>query len=219
MRSELAVPWLWRLLAAGAMTLLPLPPAAAQAPGAPGDTVPAHSASAPLLPGDLVRVRVWREPELSGDFGVDESGTVVLPRLGPTRAEGVPADELRRSIVAALGAYLNHASVEVVLLRRVQILGAVRNPGLFPVDGTMTLGDALALAGGTTPQGHPDRVVLLRRATGTRTVISRRTRVSETPLGSGDQLYVPERGWLSRNPGVVGGITAAVIGLVATLTR
>mgnify|MGYP006138574437 FL=1 len=95
----------------------------------------------------------------------------------------------------------------------------MRTPGLYPVDATMTLGDALALAGGTTPQGHPDRVVLVRRSDGGRTTVSARTKVSDTPLASGDQLFVPERGWVSRNPGVVGGIVAAFVGLIATLTR
>lgn len=200
-----------------ALSLLPLP-ARSQAP--PAGPAPAASPAADtLLPGDVVRLRVWREPDLSGDFGVDESGTVVLPRLGPTRVRGVPAGELRARIVRGYTAFLNHASVEVTLLRRVQILGAVRTPGLYPVDATMTLGDALALAGGTTPQGHPDRVVLVRRADGGRTTVSARTQVADTPLASGDQLYVPERGWMSRNPGVVGGMVAALVGLIATLTR
>jgi polysaccharide export outer membrane protein len=167
----------------------------------------------------VVRLRIWREPDLSGDFAVDETGTVVLPRLGPTPVAGTPAAELRARIVRGYTAFLNHEAVEVVLLRRVQILGAVRTPGLYPVDATMTLGDALALAGGTTPQGHPDRVVLVRRGDGGRTPATRRTLVADTPLGSGDQLYVPERSWLSRNPGVVSAAAAAVVGLIATLAR
>lgn len=182
----------------------------------PAAAAPADGA---LRAGDVVRVRVWREPDLSGDFGVDETGTVVLPRLGPVTAAGVPAAALRERIVRGYTAFLNHASVEVTLLRRVQVLGAVRTPGLYPVDATMTLGDALALAGGTTPQGHPGRVVLVRRATGERIAVPTRTPVAETPLASGDQLYVPERSWLSRNPGVVSATVAAVVGLIATLTR
>ncbi|HEX6909833.1 MAG TPA: polysaccharide biosynthesis/export family protein [Longimicrobium sp.] len=200
-----------------AFSLLPLAARPQAPPPLPPDT--AGTAPGALAPGDVVRLRIWREPDLSGDFGVDETGTVVLPRLGPTSVAGVPAAELRERIVHGYTAFLNHQAVEVTLLRRVQVLGAVRAPGLYPVDATMTLGDALALAGGTTPQGHPDRVVLMRRADGVRTAATRRTRVADTPLASGDQIYVPERGWLSRNPGVVGGIAAAVLGLIATLAR
>ncbi|HEU0299529.1 MAG TPA: polysaccharide biosynthesis/export family protein, partial [Longimicrobium sp.] len=83
-------------------SLLPLA-ALAQAPPAAADAPAAASARDTLLPGDLVRLRVWREPDLSGDFAVDETGTVVLPRLGPTRVRGVPAGELRERIVYLWG--------------------------------------------------------------------------------------------------------------------
>ncbi len=209
-------------LAALALVLAPAPAAAqgsANPPAGSGSAaVPADAAPA-LLPGDVVRVRVWREPDLSGDFAVDENGTVVLPRLGRISVAGERPAALRDRIVRGLSVYLNHSSVEVILLRRVQILGAVRNPGLYPVDATMTLGDAIALAGGTTPQGHPDRVVLVHREGGGGTVVSRRTLIGDSPLRSGDQLFVPERGWASRNTGVLVGIVTATLGLIATLTR
>ena len=172
-----------------------------------------------LIPGDVVRVRVWREPDLSGEFAVDETGAVVLPRLGRVAVAGEPPAALRDRIARGYLAFLNHTSVEVTLLRRVQVLGAVRNPGLYPVDATMTLGDALALAGGTTPQGHPDRVVLVHRDGGGGTVVSRRTLIGDTPLRSGDQLFVPERSWVTRNTGVVVGMVTAALGLLATIAR
>jgi polysaccharide export outer membrane protein len=179
---------------------------------------PAADLALALIPGDVVRVRVWREPDLSGDFAVDENGAVVLPRLGRMAAAGERPSVLRERIVGGYTAFLNHSSVEVTLLHRVQILGAVRNPGLYPVDATMTLGDALALAGGTTPQGHPDRVVLVHREGGG-TTVSRRTLIGDSPLRSGDQIYVPERSWASRNTGVLVGIVTGALGLIATLTR
>jgi protein involved in polysaccharide export with SLBB domain len=208
----------WMGAAFLALSLAPAP-AGAQAPFSEAAPAAAARPEDVLFPGDVVRLRVWREPDLSGDFGVDQNGVVVLPRLGPTTVRGVAGDELRARIVRGYTAFLNHASVEVTLLHRVQVLGAVRTPGLYPVDATMTLGDVLALAGGTTPQGRPDRVLLVRRATGERIAVAARTPVSETPLGSGDQLYVPERSWLSRNPGVVSAGLAAVVGLIATLSR
>ena len=230
MRPTLALsrlPWTLRaLLLALAALLLVLLASIASATGLAAQELPAGSASAAaradsaalaLIPGDVVRVRVWREPDLSGDFAVDENRTVVLPRLGRIDAGGPPA-ALRERITRGYTAFLNHASVEVTLLRRVQILGAVRNPGLYPVDATLTLGDAIALAGGTTPQGHPDRVMVMHREGGA-AVASRRTLIGDSPLRSGDQLFVPERSWASRNTGVLVGIVSATLGLVATLAR
>lgn len=166
-----------------------------------------------LQPGDAVKLRVWREPELSGEFPVDEHGDAVFPKLGPVRVANLTTDSLSRMLVATYSAYLRDPSVEVVMLRRVTVSGAVKNPGLYPVDPTMTVVDAVALAGGATPQGKLDRVVLLRDGKTLTAELRRQTRLAETPLRSGDQLYVPERSWLSRNPWVV----AAVVGAVATV--
>ncbi len=196
-----------------ALVLLPalLLTAGAAAQASPGD---------PLRPGDLVRLRIWREPDMSGDFPVDESGMVVLPRVGPMRVTGEGPDQLRSRLVRAYEAFLQHSSIEVKLLRRVQVLGAVRNPGLYPVDATMTVADALALAGGTTPDGHPHRVELVRGGKRVPVQITGQTPISASSIRSGDQLFVPERSWLSRNTGLAtAGITGGVSLIIALFTR
>jgi hypothetical protein len=43
--------------------------------------------------------------------------------------------------------------------------------------------------------------------------------VGESPLRSGDQLFVPERSWLSRNPGVVMGGISATATLIWAIRR
>lgn len=175
------------------------------------------SASEPpgaLRPGDVVRLKIWREPDFSGDYPVDETGTVVFPRLGPVRVASVTADSLKASLVRSYAAYLVNPSIEVTALRRVKVLGAVKSPGLYQVDPTMSVADALALAGGVAGDGRGDHVELVRNGARLQTDIRSDTRLADTPIRSGDQLYVPQRGWLSRNAGVVAaGISA--IGLVA----
>ncbi|HEX6911883.1 MAG TPA: polysaccharide biosynthesis/export family protein [Longimicrobium sp.] len=185
-------------------------PQAAQA-GADGDA---------LRPGDLVRVRIWREPDLSGDFAVDGDGVVVFPKLGPRPVTHASAAALRDRLVAEYGEYLAHPSIEVTLLRRLQVLGAVRSPGLYPVDGTMTITDVLALAGGATPSGDPRRVELIRGGTRVTARLDVNGRVAGSPVRSGDQIYVPERSWLSRNTGVAAALASTTVTvLLALLTR
>lgn len=167
-----------------------------------------------LRPGDIIRLQIWREPDLSGEFPVDETGAVVLPRLGPVTVAGQSADSLKARLVRAYEGFLNHSSINVTLLRRLQILGAVRNPGLYPVDATMTVADALALAGGTTPQGNPDRIELVRGGERLAGRLSRNTQIVGSQIQSGDQIFVPERSWISRNTGVVFGAISAVLALV-----
>ena len=173
--------------------------------------------SEPLRPGDVVRLRIWREPDLSGDFPVDESGQVVLPRLGPVSVMAISRDSLRRSLLAAYTTYLKNPSIEVMLLRRINVLGAVKNPGLYPVDPTMTVADALALAGGASADGRRDRVELLRGGEKVVVKLDPGARLGDTPIRSGDQLYVPERSWFSRNQGIVIGTVSAFAALAIRL--
>jgi len=189
-------------------------PVAAQAPPAASPV----QDSLPLRPGDLIRLRIWREPDMSGDFTVNEDGVAVLPEIGPLRVTTGPADEVKASIVRELSTYLNHPSIDVAILRRVQVAGAVQKPGLYHIDPTMTIGDAIALAGGISESGRTDKVEILRGGQKLWSV-SGRSYIGQTAVQSGDQLYVPERSWISRNPGVILAFLSTITVLIYTVRR
>jgi protein involved in polysaccharide export with SLBB domain len=172
-----------------------------------------------IRPGDLVRVKIWREPDLSGDIAVDEHGSAVFPRLGPMDVASLTADSLRSTLVHGYQAYLRNPSIEVTLLRRVNVLGAVAKPGLYTVDATTTVADVIALAGGVTGNGSEGNVQLLRNGERTRLRLSAQNRIGQTPARSGDQLYVPERSWVSRNPWLITAGVSAVASLVLAFTQ
>ena len=183
-----------RLLLASAL-LLPGPVHGQQA--APDST------AARLQPGDVLRLAIWREPDLSGDFEVDEHGTAVLPKLGPKQVATLDPESLRTQIVEEYARYLRNPSIKVTFLRRFTVLGAVVKPGVYSVDPTMTIADALALAGGAAPDGRRDRVEVRRGGVRVATRLSDATRIAESPIRSGDELFVPERSWVSRNTALV----------------
>ena len=204
------------LVAVGLMLICA--PARAQTPNAA--TVGSGGDGDVLRPGDVIKLNVWREPEWSGEFAVDEAGVAVLPRLGAVHVTSMTADSLRRFLVDSLGRYLRNPSIEVVPLRKVQVLGAVRTPGLYPVPSTVTIGDVLAMAGGATPDGKPDQAVLRRNGEDLRIKLNSSTRLADTPVRTGDQIYVPQRGWMSRNAGLVAaGLSAATTLVVALMLR
>lgn len=193
------------------LALAAVPVARAQSPERPA------SGAGALRPGDIVRLEIWREPTLSGKFQVDQTGTVVLPKIGAVEVAGVAPRALEEQIIRSFRRYLRNPSITVTFLRRVNVLGAVRAPGLYPVDPTMTIADVLALAGGTLPYGDPDEVRLLRDGQVLQTDITQRTRVDELPIRSGDQLYVPERSWFSRNTGIVATAISSTVSLVIAI--
>ena len=172
-----------------------------------------------LRPGDVIRVRIWREPDLSGEFPVDERGEAVFPKIGSVSVLGMHPASLKARLIESYSRYLRNPAIEVIPMRRITILGGVRNPGLYPVDLTMTLADAFALAGGVSPEAKPDEVELVRGATRTRFKISNETRIADTPVRSGDQLYVPTRGWVARNPWVLTAGITAVLSVALALVR
>jgi polysaccharide export outer membrane protein len=179
---------------------------------------PASSGMAAVLePGDLVRLKIWREPDLSGDFDVDEHVMAVFPKIGPVHVSEISTDSLRKMLVATYSTYLRDPAIEITMLRRVNVLGAVTRPGLYPIDPTMSVADVLALAGGALPNGNQKKLELIRDGQKVPVDFSMRTPVSETPIRSGDQLYLPERSWLSRNGAVVGAFIAGSIGIGTAL--
>ena len=171
-----------------------------------------------LQPGDRVRLKVWREPDLSGEFDVADPGVVVFPKVGRIDVRQMTTDSLTALLLAGYAGSLRDPSVEVTVLRRVNVQGSVRAPGLYYVDPTITVSGALAMAGGISADGNHDRIELLRGGDTRPIRLVRESRLTDTSLQSGDQLRVRERTWLARNTGFVSaGLTAAAVVFAALI--
>ncbi len=172
-----------------------------------------------LGPGDGLRLRIYREPDLSGEYVVDERGVVVLPKIGEWRVTGIPADSVRGAIRAALKQFLATESIEITPFRRVAVTGAVLKPGLYPVDPSMSVADALILAGGVAPNGK-ERVVELRAAGATAGAeLPAETRVWDTGAGGTRQLHVPQKPWVRRNGTLLVSLALSTVTTVGWLVQ
>jgi polysaccharide biosynthesis/export protein len=202
--------WTLAVLAAAAVAV-PLPAAAQNAPPAANDRI--H-------PGDLIRLEIWREPDLSGRWTVPVDGIVVFPRVGPRNVLDRSIDDVKNELLAELERYLINPSILLEVHRKVQILGAVRTPGVYTLDPTFTISDALAAAGGVSPDGRQDRVELRRDDRVVMVLLQGRTPLSDAPIRSGDQLFVPERSYVGRNLGSIAALVTGTLGvLIAVLAR
>ena len=203
-----------RLLLLGAAVLLLVPPS-----GAACQDIATASAQT-VRPGDVVRLNIWREPDMSGEFIVDESGIVIFPRVGEYRVGDDTPETLKARLLADYQQYLRNPSIEITILRRVSIVGAVRSPGLHLVDPTVTLADALARAGGPTDNADQNKLRIIRDGVELALDVRADTRITDSPLRSGDQIYVPLKSWVTRNAGVVAaGITGTVSLIIALFLR
>jgi polysaccharide export outer membrane protein len=170
-----------------------------------------------LEPGDVIRLRIWREENMSGEFTVDADGTVVFPRLGARSVTAMAPPALKAELVQEYSRILRTPSVEVTFLRRIAVGGAVQRPAVYHIDPTMTVRDVVLEAGGPTPVGRNDVIELIRDGTLIQANLRQDLPIVESPIRSGDQLYIPERNWLSRNIGAAVGIGGAVLSFAATM--
>lgn len=196
-------------------------PAIASSQGTPkaGDSTPT-SVVGGLGPGDFIQISIWREPDLSDTVQVDNSGVAVFPKLGPIEVTGIRPDSLEKLLVRDYSKFLQNPSIRIKVLRRITIWGAVERPGTYPVDLTMSITDALALAGGAASDGKSDKVELRRGSTRRLIDLSGHAEpVNDLSLRSGDQLVVPRRSWVSRNPGIIVGTIGTLTSIVYLLAR
>jgi protein involved in polysaccharide export with SLBB domain len=179
---------------------------------------PANPGEVVLQPGDKVQLKIWREPDLSGEFVVSSDGIVILPKIGRVDVNLISTDSLRASLMIRYAGSLRDPAIEVTVLRRVNVVGSVRNPGFYYGDPTVTINGAVALAGGVTPDGNASSIELMHRGAREPIRFSRTSSLADSLIQSGDQVRVPQRSWLSRNTGFVGGgITAVAILIAATI--
>jgi protein involved in polysaccharide export with SLBB domain len=195
----------WPVLLAGLLLLVIQGPfTTIRAQSTAGSQQPQRTDTSGIVrPGDVIRLKVWREPDMSGDAVVNEAGFATLPRLGAVQVSNLSADSLQRFLVNTYSKDLRDPAIDITVLRRIRILGAVRNPNVYQVEPTMTVADALALAGGASSEGKQDQVELRRQGESSIAKLTRGMKLADTPIRSGDQLYVPEKSWLSRNTGLV----------------
>ena len=120
--------------------------------------------------GDQLMITVFGQPDLSADVTVGNSGVITLPLVGTVDVRGKTGNDVALMFAAKLeqGQYLLNPKVSVRISQQVSrsfsVLGEVMRPGRFPLQGQISLFDALSMAGGATPRA--DKTLKLLRRTG-----------------------------------------------------
>jgi len=216
------------LLLAVAAIFSTVVPAPAQAPPAPAD--PGRGEYI-IGPQDVLTVTVWDSPDLSGKFTVETDGSFTFPLIGRVKASGLTLRQFEAALKAELadGYFKNpqvSVAVETYRSQRIFIVGEVRSPGTYQLTGDMTLIEAIARAGSTTPSASLEATVVRapvgKQAEGP-TLPGQKADPADTfrvnlrdlqsgvlsqniPLRDGDTIYVPRAASLYvfgqiRNPG------------------
>ena len=98
---------------------------------------------------------------------VDPEGTVQLPAIGSVPAHGLTLAELKREIEHRYSALVHGIEVTPILIQRaprfVYVVGEVRNPGRFTLEGPTTSMQAIAMAGSWNVGAELEEVIIFRR--------------------------------------------------------
>ena len=154
-----------------------------------------------IAPMDTLAIKVFKMPDLSGDYEVDLTGQISMPLIGSLSATDVTTAELDQRLTNKLSEkYLENPDVSVAIKsssrRSVTVDGAVNRSGSFPINGPMTLMQAVALAGGTGPDANARRVAVFRQIGGKREAAAfdltsiRRGEMEDPPVYAGDIIVI-----------------------------
>ncbi|MGZ3763976.1 MAG: polysaccharide biosynthesis/export family protein [Mucilaginibacter sp.] len=97
-------------------------------------------------------------------FLVDAAGTIELPLMGTVKVAGLTTSEARSLIKEKLKTYLKEPTVNVRFLNyKISVLGEVLHPSVYVIPNeTITLPEALGLAGDMTIYGERRNVLVIR---------------------------------------------------------
>lgn len=161
----------------------------------------ALSAAGFAQPGDQVRVTVWPQSAFGPPVTatVDASGTIIVPPAGALTVTQIPIAQLRDTVKARVAKYIREPEVDVQVLRRVTVNGAVIKPDIYFMDVSSTLRDAIARAGGITENGTRRKVSIVRNGVTVRVKDWETDNSELSVLRSGDLVVVGRRSWLEIN--------------------
>jgi protein involved in polysaccharide export with SLBB domain len=159
-----------------------------------------------LAPDDLLDFRVFQEPELDAVIRVTGDGKAIFPLVGQVPIAGKTIGEatelLRQRYMAG---YLVNPQVTLTVrnyARRVfTMLGQIQKPGSYAIEGSesISLLDAIGMAGGYTRIANPGNVTVKRRVDGKETVVrvdarkmARSDSASDFRVQPGDVITVGE---------------------------
>jgi len=196
---------LWAQSSPGSTSVVSSPKADSHARTPPAPLAPtAHDDTFVIGKNDVLAINVWKEPDISRSIPVRSDGKISLPLVGEIQAAGETPLKLEQNIATRLKSYIEEPEVTVIVQQinseKFNILGMVSKAGTYPLVGSATVLDAIALAGGFRDFAKQKSIYILRQnADGSQTrlpfnykdVIKGRNMAQNIVLQPRDTIIVP----------------------------
>lgn len=140
----------------------PIPPAAQ----APAYYAPPVEQTYRLQVGDTLAIRSYFDAQLNQEVVVRPDGRITVLLIGELLVAGLAPEEVAEKIREPYKRLVGNTDLTVALVKSaglgVYLSGEIRNPSLLPLDGNLTLLQALARAGGVLASANRASVLLVR---------------------------------------------------------
>lgn len=120
--------------------------------------------------GDSLAINFEGISKFSNEYKVSLDGTIILPRIGKFKVEGLTLEELKNLLMRKYEVFLRNPSIEVSLvqLKPISFLinGEINLPGYYSlpvIDKGITLSDVLKTGRGITPFSKLDEIHIRRK--------------------------------------------------------
>jgi polysaccharide export outer membrane protein len=153
---------------------------------------------------DVLSILFWRDKDLSApEITVRPDGKVTLPLLNDVQAAGLTPEQLRDMVLDAARKYIEDPNPTVIVKeiksRKVFITGQVEKPGPYPLNGTVTVLQLIATAGGLRDFADGKNISVIRVREGKQSVfefnyqdlLKKRYLSQNIELTPGDTVVVP----------------------------
>ena len=162
-----------------------------------------------MCPGDQLQVVVYRHTDISSPLNstpyiVRPDGKVTFPLIGDIDVTGKTVTEFTRQLEASLAEYLVRPQVSVNILKlgttRVYVLGEVKKPGLYELEKSHRVLDALGKAEGFTEKAAKKKIFLIRKGAEEPELVNINNFLKKSDqsqnyvLNEGDCLYLTSNG-------------------------
>ena len=162
-----------------------------------------------MCPGDQLQVVVYRHTDISSPLNstpyiVRPDGKVTVPLIGDIDVTGKTVTEFTRQLEASLAEYLVRPQVSVNILKlgttRVYVLGEVKKPGLYELEKSHRVLDALGKAEGFTEKAAKKKIFLIRKGAEEPVLVNINNFLKKSDqsqnyvLNEGDCLYLTSNG-------------------------
>lgn len=129
--------------------------AAAPAPPPQQPTSTGPNAGYVIGASDVLSIKVFNEDALTNKYTVDSDGSITFPLLGRVAVGGKTTREIEDGLTSQLkDGWIRSPQVSVEIAqyrsRSIYVMGEVRTPGRYNIEGPMTLLEVIANAGSTT---------------------------------------------------------------------